>query len=581
MPRPNSASAPPEDVPPMVRVSEKDGPPAALARVPAERARDPPLPQALRLVGQQAPAPDLGIEAAPRVAPRDTSAEVRPEAGLRVAAVVAHAELHRRRQHRAVAERDRQRAFQTEPQPRHSGLGGREPPRHRVGRGLRDHRVGLRGEREAVPEPAACPGQRSGGSRPGVDQDPAQPGRRHPEVEVGADRVLAVGLERERALAVAGRAPDLDPVGERMAAPGVEPGQRRGDGAAAGRRAVAAFAGAVADDQPGQRAACPAGLGLRSGAPAPVGAQHRARHLAVDAELVLAPVEARHRATAPHRDRSPARAGTPGFRRHVEGRAEQKVVRSNGAQASGSLRPGRRSGNRTAAGRLPQPVGEARRPVLRPRGQRRTAIRSRRKRPSVARPPADALARERCLRTGQTRRPYPALHGLEHLLGHRAPEPCGPRLRHRVGVANRASGLRVVELHSRRRGIGECEGQGLAALVVGVVEDCNRDRLRRLADCEGERARGRRVVGAGCGGVVRCCVRHRHRGIERFAERHPEVECCAFGLVHRRVRHRERRRTGHGERERSGERASARIAHAGGGVAVGGGDEAQRHWAEA
>ena len=125
--------------------------------------------------------------------------------------------------------------------------------------------------------------------------------------------------------------------------------------------------------------------------PHPVGAEHRAHDLAVRREAAVAPVEARHRAPVPERDRTAGRR-LAGQRK---GRAGQQLPRRDPARCS---RPGR------------YPDSPFRRPAA-----------------SVSR------CRE------------PAFERLDHLLGDRAPEARQPGLRHRIRVLDRAPRPGILE----------------------------------------------------------------------------------------------------------------------------------------
>ena len=188
------------------------------------------------------------------------------------------------------------RALEREPHPRHAGL-GRRKPRHRVGARAHGKRVGFCSQRRPL--------------GPAVEQNAANAQRSHREVHVRAHRRLALRRQRQRPLAVSRHSPHRDPLGERVACVGEERGQRRGDLAASVRRAVAALALGVREHQPRNHRIA-----------REVGAHHRARHLTVEGELALAPVEARHRAPAPERGEAPLRR--PAGER--EGRAGQHLA---------------------------------------------------------------------------------------------------------------------------------------------------------------------------------------------------------------------------------------------------------------
>ena len=105
-----------------------------------------------------------------------------------------------------------------------------------------------------------------------------------------------LGRKRKRPFAVARNPPHREPLGGRPARIGEQRGQRRRHLAAARGVAVAALAPAVREHQPREHRIA-----------REVRAQHRARHFAVDRELAVAPIEARHRAPA-HNEAKPVSA---------------------------------------------------------------------------------------------------------------------------------------------------------------------------------------------------------------------------------------------------------------------------------
>ena len=80
------------------------------------------------------------------------------------------------------------------------------------------------------------------------------------------------------------------------------------------------------------------------------------------------------------------------------------------------------------------------------------------------------------------RRRHPFLDVGDHLLGRRPPEARQQRRRHQVRVLDRPRRLAVG--HPHPGGAGQPQLHRLLALIVRVVEDCHRDRLRRLARLE-------------------------------------------------------------------------------------------------
>ena len=241
-------------------------------RIPGERTGEAALAEATRVVREQASPAQLCAQPVLRIGPGDAAAEIHAEPGLGVAAVMAHADLDRRRQAGTAAEADRPRPFQAEAQTGHRcpGCGQAAAVRsaRRVGRRLHNQRVGLAGQGEAVPAT--------------VQQVPAQAGRRHPEVQVRADRGAVLVRprllrgHRELARAVTGGAPCVHPLGERKAPPRIE-ARQRGFHPALAVADVAAIAGAARDDQTG-------GPVLTG----PVDADHGARDLAVEREVTRA-----------------------------------------------------------------------------------------------------------------------------------------------------------------------------------------------------------------------------------------------------------------------------------------------------
>ena len=194
-------------------------------------------------MGDERPARELGGEPRGRVGEGEPAAHLDPETGLRVAAVVA--ERHLRRGHEIALPAPR--PLDPEAKARHVGVRRLHDARrgfHALRGRAHRHRVGLDGKLQAA-------------LRAGLDHHRAGAHRRHREVHVrlvarSALAVLAIGGERERALAVARDAPQREPVAGLEAPVGVEAGQGRFD-IARGRgvaRALAVLALAMAVARP-------------------------------------------------------------------------------------------------------------------------------------------------------------------------------------------------------------------------------------------------------------------------------------------------------------------------------------------
>ena len=273
-----------------------------------------------------------------------------------------------------------------------------------------------------------------------------------------------------------------------MAHPGPHAGQHRGHRTAA-HAFVAALALALREQQP-----------CRPRPARPVRAQQAARHLAVDREIAVAAVEARHRAPAPDREDAVA-LRFPGQR---EGRALQQV-------------PPRR------------------RPSL--RQQRGALFKARHRRLGDDRLPAEAR-----LGAGRRLRPHPGVHRVQHLLRHRAPEPPDPRSRHRVRVDDRSHRGRIHQAHPMT-GVAQRQPQRLIALVQLVVQHSHGDLFLRLPGREVQIAKPRQVVALSLGRAVRRPVEDSHLLPMRPVERNDEVEGRAPRFPDLRIAHRHRQRT--------------------------------------
>ena len=302
-----------------------------------------------------------------------------------------------------------------------------------------------------------------------------------------------------------------------MARPGEEAGQGRLDLAAAAgvpgvrRPGIPALGGAVGDDQTG------------GPAPArPVGAEHAGHDLAVQHEIALAPVEARHRAPAPERDQ--VLAGR--LRGQRERRAGQQVARRH--------RAGPETLRLLRIGLALQPAGEALRiapgllfpPGLPFRvaaglGLPRTPIRGLR---------PDPLAGERDLGAGRRRRAHPALDRLQHLFGHRAPEARDPRLRDWSVIVDMAVVLAPPD-HGALR-VRQHEPYGFPPLVVRIRKHFHGHRVLCLGPLERQRSAPLDVitVGHGCRSVARRVIDGDHF-VRCLVETHLEIERCPRHLV--------------------------------------------------
>ena len=142
---------------------------------------------------------------------------------------------------------------------------------------------------------------------------------------------------------------------------------------------------------------------------------------------------------------------------------------------------------------------------------------------------------------GLPRPRHPRLHVLDHVLRRRAPEPRQQRRRQQVGVLDRAGRLGVLQTSPRH--VRQRQHERLLALVVRVVEHCDRDRLRRLARLERQRAARRRVVLARPRAAVPRRVADRHRVRRRTAQRHREGHRRASRLLRPGIAHRQRCQT--------------------------------------
>ena len=371
-----------------------------------------------------------------RIGPGDPAAEIDAEPGLGIAAVMAHADLGGGRQGCAVAEAYGLRPLQAETQPGDRGPGRCQVaalrPAGRIGCGLDDQRVGLGGQSEAV--------------LGAIQQASAQPGRRHPELQIAADRggVLVrprlLRGHRELARAVAGRAPCLYLLGERKPPPGIEPRERGLDPALA-VTGIVALADAARDDQPGG----PVLVG-------PIGAHHGARDLAIEREVALAALETGRGAPSPeggmlagerHLD-----ALLPGFRRDREGGAAQQFALRHAARRRGA---------------------EAR--VLLPS---RITLRARSLLRCLA---TESLPGERHLDAGLVHRLHPALDRVQHLLGYRAAEAPQPCSRDRHPYRRIAVYLRLADAGYTHESVNHMTPR---AEALSMRAPCAFDRMSRM-----------------------------------------------------------------------------------------------------
>ena len=130
----------------------------------------------------------------------------------------------------------------------------------------------------------------------------------------------------------------------------------------------------------------------------------------------------------------------------------------------------------------------------------------------------------------------------------RAPEPRQQRRRQQVRILDRAGRLGVLQPGPRR--VRQRQHERLLALVVGVVEHRDLDRLRRLARGEGQRAGRRCVVLTRPRAPVPRRVVDGHRVGRRAAQRHREGRRRAGRLLHPGIAHRQRRQALGGRRRR-------------------------------
>ena len=192
----------------------------------------------------------------------------------------------------SLPEGDGALCLQRQPQPRHRGLGGVKvavATAAVAGGGAHRQGIGLAREGQAV--------------RSSLQQGAVQTTGRQPQVQVRLDRchlpvrIGMVGRYLRIALAIPGRTPHLQPVGETV----TQPGERsRQGGLHLTRNAaivVAAAAAAAGDQQPG--GGTPGIATLRPLTPTPVRTQHEGGHLAVQDQFTLPPVEAGDGAAAP------------------------------------------------------------------------------------------------------------------------------------------------------------------------------------------------------------------------------------------------------------------------------------------
>ena len=451
--------------------------------------------------------PQRHVEPSRRDRVAETGPELKARPRLRVAPVVAHPELDRRRERRATRKRERARAVEHRPHPARIAPRAHEAPeprcRHPVGLGAHPERVGLEREREAA-------------RLDGGHQVAAHPRRRerHREVRAVALRHRAVEVEGEGACARAREPPRRDAWGKREAPIGHH--HRRGAPERVAPLGIArgAFADAVRHREPGEQ---PAPLVVHAHRPGRgVAAQIQPRHRGR---------EVRHRrALAPAR---PLRAGA-GPEHRPERRPEQQLAPRHAARGRcGGVVPA--VGHAVARERVV--VGRGRRHLRAERA--RESRHGVRERPAVARAltrEVEPLTRERQVRARIARRPKPRRHRPDRVRGHHAPEPREPHRLQRVGVANQALRLAVPGRQRRPVRVREPQQEVLRPLVDRVVENGHPHRLERLARREDERARIGRVVRPRprrrdphpAARAVRRRPVHRHRMRYRTVEPHRE-----------------------------------------------------------
>ena len=146
------------------------------------------------------------------------------------------------------------------------------------------------------------------------------------------------------------------------------------------------------------------------------------------------------------------------------------------------------------------------------------------------------MAGERHLDAGLARRTHPALHRVQNLPGHRAPEAGEPRLRDWTGIPDHADRRGLVDARALR--VRQDEPHGLNILVMVVGEHLDLDGLQGLTGLEGQCAARRHIVRPGdCLGLVGRVVRgpeiHRHRGFGAGRRGDLENELRARRLPHR------------------------------------------------
>ena len=172
------------------------------------------------------------------------------------------------------------RALQRRPYPCHPSARRIQPARravHLLGGCAHPQRVGLE-----------CQRKPAGGPR--ADQLAPRAHRRHRHRHPRLQRPRSVRRQPERTRAVAGHAPDRDPVAELVAQPRVEPRHRRVDLAHA-TPAVATHPTAAPHREPDHQRA-----------PRVVRPEHRRAQVALERERAFHATEVRPRAAAPHRD---------------------------------------------------------------------------------------------------------------------------------------------------------------------------------------------------------------------------------------------------------------------------------------
>ena len=135
---------------------------------------------------------------------------------------------------------------------------------------------------------------------------------------------------------------------------------------------------------------------------------------------------------------------------------------------------------------------------------------------------------------------------VDHVHGGRAAETRHQRGRERILVLDRARRRRIGE--DAGRSVRQRQRQGLAAVVVLVVQHGDFDHPGPAPRADRESPAGRRVVGPGVGRSVGGGVVHGDVAAEEAAQRNGEGENRPGGLLHACIRHRDTHRAPHHRR---------------------------------